>query len=269
MLKKIKSVGITIAVLATASAFVACGKNNNNLKVDGSYQNEVTIRDSNNKIQSLLTLVDIKDNIRTTFYFNADKSAVEIIREELIIRGRNLIGTRVIQDDCNPERVGLYIPSNAPIQSSGKAVRILGKANNPDTNEVDDLSHELNPVSEENKELLKKALTGQLDKVCFQNKIERTLPKDAAPIALAGTYKVEESVLGKDAANVENSENTENADKEQTESIDSEASENSADENKTEEGNADDSKATQAATTNASAYVEKAEGEHSTFTPPM
>ena len=219
MFKQIKSVGLIVAVFASAATLVACGKNKNNLKLDGSYEKEELVKTVDGRTVGLLTLTEIENNVETTYLFSEDRKSVEIVQEQLIVRGRNLIGRKVIADDCYPERVGGVVASNAAIQKGKGSLKISGKVRTGSgEEEVSDKTQSLNGISDVNKDLLKAAKAGALNQVCLNEtgRVVRVIRRagEAMPETAAATTD-ENKALDSDSDDAQSADQDKEQDKEQ------------------------------------------------------
>lgn len=194
--KQIKSIGFTVAILGFSSVFVACGKNNNKINTDGTFETYETVTTREGKTEKLLKLVDSKDGVQTTYKFNADKSVVQISQAELMVRGKKLLGKKVLKDTCDLEANGKVQEANATI-------------NNKDGLKISDNQSqeniELAKISKENEELLKAAKEGKIQEGCIDQTGAVTLLIDNAETVTVTPDMFEESEVDTQMAQEENS----------------------------------------------------------------
>ncbi len=121
--KTLTTLGLAVAALG----LIACGKNNNNLKIDGTYRYvETQYSDGVVEKPAGLSLLKIENNVGTHYDFSADGKGVEIYQTERTIQGRTLVSSKLLgEDKCaddgyNVQSEGLSRASN--IQLSGKTL---------------------------------------------------------------------------------------------------------------------------------------------------
>jgi hypothetical protein len=100
----------TLALAMSVLAFVACAKSKHNVNIDGAYEVQ---SDSDVK-----KLISIKDNVATTYTLSLDQKYVEITKEDLIVRGTQLIGSEPIENLCDADAVAK--------ENSAKLTKIKG-----------------------------------------------------------------------------------------------------------------------------------------------
>lgn len=99
----VKNIVLAASVLA---GVVACGgKNKNNLKIDGTYEVEKrSLVDSDNNEEIVQakesSVVEISNNIMSIYTFSNDKKSVQVTTVKLDIKGKKLVGSKLINDDA-------------------------------------------------------------------------------------------------------------------------------------------------------------------------
>lgn len=157
------------------SAAVACSdKNKNNLKVDGTYE----VEDSSATAGSNKTaIVQIKDNVMTTYKFSQDKKGVEVSSVKLDVRGKKIVGMSAMNDDaCIDAAAGTPLNVTGGLKKTKSSLIMYTQTSDGSFTSV------LKPISQERAdEMLKDLKAGKIEKGCVENgKLIKSLGKMSA-----------------------------------------------------------------------------------------
>lgn len=212
-------------VLFLAASFmglVACGKNDNNLKIDGEYKiDDVQASDEESALISKtnnIELVEIKNNEATFITMSADKKNVEIKKEKLTVKGRMLVKSETIMDQCadvkqassSNDKLSYYIDiqkGNLSLVSDNVSIKLT---------KMD---------SEEFKVLVKDAVEGKVQRACLDASGKVLKKLDTA--AVVAEEKAIEETKAEEQAQEEKSEKADQAESDKS-TTDEKTSENEA-----------------------------------------